>query len=84
MTSDEPIEALLEWPRKIGCMALEAEMRRKIVVSVVAVGFFIALIVGVGAAYNDGGLVGTGGLVLVGAITLFVVVMGLIGVWLDR
>jgi hypothetical protein len=65
-------------------MALEAEMRRKIAVSVVAVGFFIALIVGVGAAYNDGGLVGNGGLILVGAITLFVVVMGLIGVWLDR
>ena len=65
-------------------MALEAEMRRKIVVSVVAVGFFIALIVGVGATYNNSGLAGPGGLILVGTIALFILVMGVIGVFLDR
>ncbi|SFR33413.1 DUF7472 family protein [Halogeometricum limi] len=65
-------------------MALEAEMRRKILVSVVAVGFFIALIVGVGATYNDGGLAGSGGLVLVGTIALFVLVMAVVGFLLDR
>lgn len=65
-------------------MALEAEMRRKILVSVVAVGFFIALIVGVGATYNDSGLNGSGGLILVGTIALFVLVMGVVGVLLDR
>jgi hypothetical protein len=64
-------------------MAIEAEMRRKIVVSVVTVGFFIALIVGLGATF-DGGATGTGGLALVGAITLFILVMGVVGLWLDR
>ncbi|KAB1186989.1 MULTISPECIES: hypothetical protein [Haloferax] len=65
-------------------MAIEAEMRRKIVVSMVAVGVFIALIVGIGATFNQGGLVATGGLALVGAIAAFVLVMAGIGVWLSR
>ncbi|ADE04842.2 MULTISPECIES: DUF7472 family protein [Haloferax] len=65
-------------------MAIEAEMRRKIAVSIVAVGVFIALIVGIGATYNQSGLVSTGGLALVGAITAFVLVMAGIGVWLSR
>jgi hypothetical protein len=65
-------------------MAIDAEMRQKILVSVVSVGFFIALIVGVGATYNESGLAGNGGLILVGTITLFVLVMALVGVLLDR
>ncbi|QIB72954.1 hypothetical protein GL213_00110 [Halogeometricum borinquense] len=65
-------------------MALEAEMRRKILVSVVAVGFFISLIVGVGVTYNNSGLGGTGGLILVGTIALFVLAMGVIGIFLNR
>ena len=65
-------------------MPLEAEMRRKIIVSVAAVGFFIALIVGVGATYNESGLAGNGGLILVGTIALFVLVMGVVGLLLDR
>lgn len=65
-------------------MAIEAEMRRKILVSVVAVGFFIAVIVGVGATYYDGGLAEPGGLALVGVIALFVVSMGVVGLFLDR
>ncbi|AKU06353.1 hypothetical protein C5B90_06965 [Haloferax sp. Atlit-12N] len=65
-------------------MAIEAEMRRKIAVSIVAVGVFIALIVGIGATYNQSGLISTGGFALVGAITAFVLVMAGIGVWLSR
>lgn len=84
MESRTLFEALLERPAEGRGMALEAEMRRKIAVSVVAVGFFIALVVGVGATYNDGGLVGDGGLVLVGILALFVLVMGIIGFVLDR
>lgn len=64
-------------------MELEAEMRRKIAVSVVAVGVFIALIVGIGAAFPDG-LGGTGGLALVGSIVLFILVMAGVGVFLSR
>ncbi|ELZ76347.1 DUF7472 family protein [Haloferax larsenii] len=65
-------------------MAIEAEMRRKIAVSIVAVGVFITLIVGIGATYNQTGLVATGGLALVGAIAAFVLVMAGIGIWLSR
>ncbi|RDI71694.1 DUF7472 family protein [Halopelagius longus] len=63
-------------------MEIEAEMRRKIVASVVAVGFFIALIIGLGVTFGDGAT-GTGGLALVGAISLFIVAMGALGLWLD-
>jgi hypothetical protein len=65
-------------------MAIDAEMRQKILVSVVSVGFFIALIVGVGVTYNESGLAGNGGLILVGTIALFVLVMAVVGVLLDR
>ncbi|AFK17913.1 hypothetical protein E6P09_03960 [Haloferax mediterranei ATCC 33500] len=65
-------------------MALEAEMRRKIAVSIVAVGVFITLIVGIGSTFNQSGLASTGGLALVGAIAAFVLVMAGIGIWLSR
>ncbi|SFF79051.1 hypothetical protein SAMN04488063_0300 [Halopelagius inordinatus] len=64
-------------------MTIEAEMRRKIVASVVAVGFFVALIIGVGVTF-DNLTSGTGGLALIGAISLFIVSMGVLGLWLDR
>lgn len=64
-------------------MTIEAEMRRKIVASVIAVSFFIALIIGVGATF-DNLTSGTGGLALIGAISLFIVSMGVLGLWLDR
>jgi hypothetical protein len=64
-------------------MALEAEMRRKIVASVLTVGFFVALIVGLGVTFS-GTAAPTGGLALVGAIALFVVVMGAVGLLLSR
>ncbi|MFB6130390.1 MAG: hypothetical protein ABEJ28_06180 [Salinigranum sp.] len=66
-------------------MELEEGMRRKIVVSVVAVLAFIALIVGIGETFYGNGSLGTsGGLALVVSIVLFVLVMGAIGVWLAR
>jgi multisubunit Na+/H+ antiporter MnhB subunit len=63
-------------------MEIDAEMRRKIVVSVVAVGVFFVGIVGIGVMFGPD-LGETGGLVLVGAIALFVLVMGVVGVFLD-
>jgi hypothetical protein len=65
-------------------MALEAEMRRKIVVSIVAVAGFIGIIIGIGVTFNDGGLGSTGGLALVGSIVLFVLVMAGVGVFLSQ
>jgi hypothetical protein len=65
-------------------MALEAEMRRKIVVSIVAVAGFIGIIIGIGMTFNDGGLGSTGGLALVASIVLFVLVMAGVGVFLSQ
>lgn len=66
-------------------MEIDAEMRRKIVVSLVAVGFFVALIVGIGAAFGGpAGFGGTAGLALIGSIVLFIFVMAGVGLWLSR
>lgn len=65
-------------------MELDAEMQRQIVFSLLAVGFFIVLIVGIGVAFGGESLTPSGGLALVGAMTLFVLVMGAVGIYLDR
>ncbi len=66
-------------------MEIDAEMRRKIVVSLVAVGFFVALIVGIGVTYGGpAGFGATAGLALIGSIVLFVLVMAGVGLWLAR
>ena len=63
-------------------MEIDAAMRRKIVVSLVSVGAFFALFVGIGATFGPD-LGETGGLALVGAIALFVLVMAGVGVILQ-
>ena len=63
-------------------MDIDAAMRRKIVVSIVSVGAFFALFVGIGATFGPD-LGETGGLALVGAIALFVLVMAGVGVYLQ-
>ncbi|MEM4782291.1 MAG: hypothetical protein QXG03_12140 [Halalkalicoccus sp.] len=60
-------------------MDIERETIVEIVVSVGAVGLFVAVLVGIGDAYNQGGLSADGGLILVGAITAFVVGMSVVG-----
>ena len=65
-------------------MEIDAAMRRKIGLSITVVVFFVALILGIGATYNDGGLGSTGGLALVGSVLLFVLAMGAVGAWLAR
>ena len=65
-------------------MDIDAEMRRKIVVSMVAVGFFVALIVGIGVVYGGAtGFGGTAGLALIGSIVLFILAMAGVGFWLS-
>jgi hypothetical protein len=60
-------------------MELEEGMVRKIAISVAAVGVFVAFVVGIGTTYDDGGLGSSGGLALVGAIVLFVLLMAGVG-----
>jgi hypothetical protein len=63
-------------------MELEEGMVRKIAISVGAVGVFVALVVGIGTAYNDGGLGSTGGLALVATIAVFILAMAGVGLFL--
>lgn len=63
-------------------MELEEGMGRKIAISVGAVGLFVALVLGIGTTFNDGGLGSTGGLALVGAIIVFILVMAGVGIFL--
>jgi hypothetical protein len=66
-------------------MAIEAEMRRKILVSIVTVTVFIGIIIGIGVTFTDGGGLGsTGGLALIGSIILFVLLMAGVGVFLSQ
>ncbi|WP_311170329.1 DUF7472 family protein [Halobellus ordinarius] len=62
-------------------MEIDAEMRRKIAVSIVSVGAFFAVFIGIGMQFGPD-LGDTGGLALVAAITLFVIVMAAVGVYL--
>ena len=66
-------------------MELEEGMVQKIAVSVVAVSFFVALVVGIGVMYGgSAGFGATAGLALVGSIVLFILLMAVVGIWLAR
>lgn len=65
-------------------MQIDAEMRRKIVVSVAATVLFTAAMLYVGFTYGQGGLSDAGGQALVAVIVGFVVVMGGVGLYLSR
>lgn len=61
-------------------MDIEEGMLRKIGVSVAVVGVFVALVLVIGFTFGTGGsLSGIGGLALVGAIVLFIVLMAAVG-----
>lgn len=63
-------------------MDIERETIVEIIVSVGAVGLFVAVLVGIGDAYNQGGLSADGGIALVGAIVAFVIGMSIVGLGL--
>ncbi|MFB6194703.1 MAG: hypothetical protein ABEI80_00900 [Haloplanus sp.] len=63
-------------------MELEEGMGRKIAISTAVVGVFVALVVGIGTIYNDGGIGSTGGLALVASIAVFILLMAGVGLFL--
>jgi hypothetical protein len=75
-------EALL--PATSAQAAMDRDAAVEAAVAFVGVGSLAAIIVGVGMAYGNSGLSGDGGLALVGAIAVFVVVMSGIGIGLSR
>jgi len=66
-------------------MEIDEEMRRQTVVSLAAVGLFLASLIGIGVVFDgSGGLPSNGALALVGALAGFVLLMAIIGVVLVR
>lgn len=64
-------------------MEIERETMVEIVVSGVAVGLFVVIMVGIGLTYYEGGeFAGQGALALVGAILLFILGMAGVGVYM--
>lgn len=66
-------------------MEIDEEMRRQTVVSLAAVGLFLASLIGIGVVFDGaGGLSSSGALALVGALAGFVLLMAVIGLLLVR
>ena len=65
-------------------MEISRDTLVEIVVSVGAVGLFIATLLAIGLTYGGEGLIGEqGGTVLVGAVAAFILLMTAIGYWLS-
>ena len=64
-------------------MDVERETIVEVVVSVLAVGLFIAAVVGVGLTYAADGLGEQGALALIGLLVGFIVLMTAAGYWLS-
>ena len=66
-------------------MEIDEEMRRQMVVSLAAVGLFLASLLGIGVMLDGSdGLSGEGALAVVGALAGFVLLMAVIGFVLTR
>lgn len=66
-------------------MDIDEEMRRQMVVSLLAVGLFLASLIGIGVVFGgSGGLSSSGALAVVGALAGFVLLMAVIGLILIR
>jgi len=76
---------LLPAPGKAAGMPLDAETVWQIIVAFGAVAIFLGVAVIVSGRFSaNGNLTPTGGLALVGSIAVFVIVMALAGLWLER
>jgi uncharacterized membrane protein len=76
---------LLPAPGKAAFMSLDAETIWQVIVAAGAVVIFLGVAVLVSGRYSaNGNLTPTGGLALVGSIAVFVVVMAVAGLWLER
>ncbi len=66
-------------------MEIDAEVRRQTIISLVAVGLFVASLVTIGIVYNGGDdLPETGALALVAALAGFILLMAVVGVVLEQ
>ena len=66
-------------------MEIDEEMRRQMVVSLAAVGLFLASLLGIGVVFNGAdGLPSDGALAVVGALAGFVLLMAVLGFVLTK
>lgn len=66
-------------------MEIDEEIRRQTLISLVAVGLFLASVVGIGVAFDGAdGLSEAGSFALVGALAGFVLLMAAAGIFLAR
>ena len=72
-------------------MEIDADLRRKTLVSAVAVGIFLVSFIAIGVTFStpisDGSGIAfssTGGFAVVGALAGFILLMAVVGIWLDR
>ncbi|TQQ83784.1 hypothetical protein EGH24_03105 [Halonotius terrestris] len=66
-------------------MDIDADLRRKTIVSAAAVGLFLVSLIGIGTVFGGGeGFSSTGGLAIIGALVGFVLLMAAVGAWLAR
>lgn len=78
-------EVLLSGPREADDMDIDAELRRQIIVSLLAAAVFLGGLVFIGIEYGTGtALPEAGGLALVGLLAGFVVMMAIVGAYLNQ
>jgi hypothetical protein len=68
-------------------MEFDEETIRQILLALVAVAVFVAALVVVGQTYatsNGAALSATGGLAMIGLLAGFILLMALVGLWLER
>lgn len=66
-------------------MEIDEEVRRQTIISILAVGVFLAALLGVGITFDGGdGLQETGALAIVALLIGFVFLMAAVGIVLDR
>ncbi|MES3160842.1 MAG: hypothetical protein PPP55_04635 [Halorubrum sp.] len=65
-------------------MEIDAELRRQILVSMLAAAIFLAGLVAIGVTFDGSTLPEDGALALIGLLTGFVLLMALVGVYLMR
>lgn len=72
-------EGLFTRPWEPNRMALDRDAAIQAISAFIGVGVFVAVMIVIGTQFNDQGLGGEGGLFLVGALVLFILVMAIIG-----
>lgn len=84
---DDDSEGLLRAPGRPQGMEIERETLLEAGISIAAVGLFVFVMMGIGTTFGNStgeDLHGTGALALIAAIVAFILVMAVVGLYLDR